>query len=336
MTPEEKLASRLLARHQLQPPYDLADLVCQYAEIYYKIFPIDADGMSVGLKKSGKPQIYINTSRRHEVRQRFTLAHELGHVLIPWHTGNIVSHTNLSYIDKGLDSDFGLNPVDNFPYRQIEAEANRFAAELLLPKTWLSKKFIGVNIDDFGEISEEIIRKSRVSKDTFFIKLFNSLSSGYACVEIDKKNRVLNSFASKVSPVYKLPLGLDCSDSEPYPIYRKQRNFSLGNRSYIFWSFEKSMTIPEDSDPRSWRSILDKILTDTDLQDKRQSINATLPSMFQCHKDKEDSEIFSLVLHRYSERIDLGPFINHPLSQVYISKRLQELRIKYRRKDAFQ
>lgn len=127
MRPEEKFAQRLLERHNIVPPYNLESLVSIYAKVDFFDFPFEVDGISIGLKKSDKPTIYINSSRP-EVRQRFTMAHELGHVIIPWHIGNIVSHTDIIKDEQGLNS----NLQDN-EYREIEYEANRFAAELLIP-----------------------------------------------------------------------------------------------------------------------------------------------------------------------------------------------------------
>ncbi len=57
-------------------------------------------------------------------RQRFTIAHEIGHYLIPNHDGKIeCSNTDLQAFHS---ADAGL---------KIEAEANNFAAELLMPES---------------------------------------------------------------------------------------------------------------------------------------------------------------------------------------------------------
>jgi Zn-dependent peptidase ImmA (M78 family) len=169
MKPEEKLADRLLERHNLAPPYDLEKLVLLYADIDYLEFPVEADGISLGLKKIDKPKIYIN-SKRHLVRQRFTLAHELGHVIIPWHTGNIISHnTNFSVYEENGDVVTNFNSREDYDYRQIESEANRFAAELLLPTTWLLKYCQEVSTFNFKEALVNVIQESQSSRDTTLI-----------------------------------------------------------------------------------------------------------------------------------------------------------------------
>jgi Zn-dependent peptidase ImmA (M78 family) len=328
MKPEEKFAHRLLERHNLTPPYDLEELVSLYAKVDFLDFPNDADGISLGLKQYDKPRIYVN-SLRPEVRQRFTLAHELGHVIIPWHIGNIVSHTDLKRDDEA-NSDCQLSRNDSFEYRQIEGEANRFAAELLIPTEWLVENLKEVDISDFEEALQEVIKQSGTSRDTALIKVFNVLPPGYACAEINDNEIVINSFASLDTQVYRLALGADCG-SEPYAVYKEKVFFNLGNRRYILWSFENSVELPDELSPNSWREVLIVILEDTGLQSKLQTINAILPSLFQSVRAKSDSEVFSCIVHRYSAKEDLKGFIQHPLFEQYVIKRLKELRLKYPR-----
>lgn len=324
MKPEEKLACRLLKRHNLIPPYNLEELVSLYAQVDFFDFPHEADGISLGLKKFDKPKIYVNSSRP-EVRQRFTLAHELGHVIIPWHIGNIVSHTDAIGDEEETYSD-DLNEYDE--YRRIEGEANRFAAELLVPSTWLVEILKEINICNFEEALIEVMQHSRTSKDTTLIKVFNALPPGYICAEIDSSNMVVNSFMSPNTQVYKLSIKTDCN-SEPYSIYKEKKSFNLGWRKYIIWSFENSIELPDELEDFTWREILDTILIDTSLQSKKQSINAILPSLFQSNKEKTSAEIFSRIVHRYSEKAELKDFIQHHLFEQYVVKRLKELRQKY-------
>jgi len=65
---------------------------------------------------------------RPERRRRFTIAHELGHFLIPTHDGQH-SCTLADMSEKRRDTD----------HRRREAEANRFAAGLLMPKPWFER-----------------------------------------------------------------------------------------------------------------------------------------------------------------------------------------------------
>jgi Zn-dependent peptidase ImmA (M78 family) len=84
--PERNIASRLVAIKDLSPPVDIFSLAKQYAKVDLMSIPFDVDGITLHLKVPGKiSHIIINDGYPHR-RIRFTLAHELGHVLIPWHT----------------------------------------------------------------------------------------------------------------------------------------------------------------------------------------------------------------------------------------------------------
>ncbi len=215
MNSEQKFANRLLERHSLQPPYDLRQLVEKYADIRFVNFPVDADGMSYGLKKQKRPLILINTSRP-KTRQKFTLAHELGHVIIPWHIGNIISHT-----EQNLENDLEVSS-SLLEYRQIEKEANGFAAELLLPTSWLKSKIKDINFDNFQNILKNIIWETKTSRDACLINTFNLLPSGFSCVEIDNSGYVIRRFTSSDTPVSKVNWRHSCFESEPYTIYEQR------------------------------------------------------------------------------------------------------------------
>ena len=105
---------------------DIAALVRKYAELVYTAIPFEnADGTSINLKVPGKsPRVIVNTDNPVS-RQRFTLAHELGHLLIPWHVGTIIDNLDLNLSNSSSG------------YWKIEEEANQFAAALLMPLRWV-------------------------------------------------------------------------------------------------------------------------------------------------------------------------------------------------------
>ena len=70
-------------------------------------------------------------------RERFTIAHELGHVLLGWHVGKVVCRPSL-----GLDTSEGPDVLSSrfrafMTFRDLEKEATRFAGALLLPRAYL-------------------------------------------------------------------------------------------------------------------------------------------------------------------------------------------------------
>lgn len=78
------------------------------------------DGMLVRVKGTARGVIAVKNSMREETRKRFTIAHELGHLLMPGHD------------DYGICS---TEVIESWAkdLRDKEREANAFAAELLMP-----------------------------------------------------------------------------------------------------------------------------------------------------------------------------------------------------------
>jgi IrrE N-terminal-like domain len=92
-----------------------------------KIAELEVDGFEGSLltdPQKHKGVILYKAGSRKE-RRRFTIAHELGHFLMPSHKGN----------QQCTIADFREYRRDTIHRRQ-EAEANRFAAGLLMPKPW--------------------------------------------------------------------------------------------------------------------------------------------------------------------------------------------------------
>lgn len=81
----------------------------------------DNDGLSgLAVIKKGVHRIYFDSSE-HSNRQRFTVAHELGH--------HVLEHTQDGEYHRDNIGNYSTGILD---YREIEA--NQFAAELLMPE----------------------------------------------------------------------------------------------------------------------------------------------------------------------------------------------------------
>ena len=84
LTPETNLARRIIDKYSLSPPVDIRSMVEAYARLTFVHIPFDdIDGVSLNLKTRDKSTHVIVNSASAPSRQRFTMAHELGHILIP-------------------------------------------------------------------------------------------------------------------------------------------------------------------------------------------------------------------------------------------------------------
>ncbi len=98
------------------------------------------EGVLVTDASKTKGSIAYNESSRLE-RRRFTIAHELGHFLLPLHGAN----AQCAKIDMSALAADDSN-------RAREAEANRFAASLLMPKTYFLRHMRQLGDPEIGHI----------------------------------------------------------------------------------------------------------------------------------------------------------------------------------------
>lgn len=145
-----------------EPPVDIEALVSQQGALLTSA-PSENDVSGFLLRTSGSaPVIGVNASH-HLVRQRFTIAHELGHLLLHATTELHIDQVVLKMRDKRAGKD-----VD-----EDEMEANRFAAEILVPEKFLRTDLesLGpVNADDDDAISH-LANRYKVSRQAMTIRL---------------------------------------------------------------------------------------------------------------------------------------------------------------------
>jgi Zn-dependent peptidase ImmA (M78 family) len=129
LSPAAQLAVHVSQRFVKSAPPDLNSL-CK--ELGLRIQEVPARGFDGALVRSITSQkgiIAIKASIREAQRKRFTVAHEIGHFVMPHH--------------RLLKTFCDEKKIDNFDAKlnRPEIEANEFAAELLLPSTVLSRRF---------------------------------------------------------------------------------------------------------------------------------------------------------------------------------------------------
>jgi hypothetical protein len=112
------------------------------------------DGLEGGLvvesgKSKGKILVH---SQRSEKRKRFTIAHEIGHYVNPSHTVSSLEGFRCTSADFRID-DSAAQTV----HTKMEAQANEFAAELLMPERLLKTFFRtrpGLDLDHIIQMSD--------------------------------------------------------------------------------------------------------------------------------------------------------------------------------------
>lgn len=157
-----KAAELLAERYDLSPRVDIDTFVRKFATVEPCTWPNgDVDGLTVRASQSEDlPRIFYRETQSPR-RIRFTLAHELGHLILGWHIG-----TAQCSIDMGTA---GRSPD--------EREADTFAASLLIPNRWVASLLAeGIGISDVVRRLEE----ADVSPYASLIALSNALPPGWA------------------------------------------------------------------------------------------------------------------------------------------------------------
>ena len=130
-----------------------------------KFSPLDEELSGMLYIKDSMPIIGVN-SQHHPNRQRFTIAHELGHLIL--HKRQLLNQVHIDKkfpaLMRDVDASAGID--------LIEIQANHFAAELLMPTDIIRKelhkrKFY---IDDEQPI-KQLAKKFRVSKQALEYRL---------------------------------------------------------------------------------------------------------------------------------------------------------------------
>lgn len=153
----KELANDLLKSLNIRSSPVPVDKIAKALGVQLKFSPLDDELSGMIFIKDGTPIIGVN-ALHHSNRQRFTIAHEIGH---------LVMHRNILENEVHVDKQFKILMRDGLAATGtdiIEIQANQFAAELLLPsfllETLLSKE---IDIDDEGPL-DSLAKKFKVSK----------------------------------------------------------------------------------------------------------------------------------------------------------------------------
>lgn len=124
----------------------------------FKVIPFDfPETMSAVIRIEETKKIIAVNKNKSEVRQRFSIAHELGHYLSGHDNFSHESETFIDRDKKYLD-----------PHHREEKEADEFAAELLMPEIMLKKDVLENNLD-----AVTLAKKYNVSEPAMWIQLIN-------------------------------------------------------------------------------------------------------------------------------------------------------------------
>jgi Zn-dependent peptidase ImmA (M78 family) len=165
----DRLVRDLLTKNRVtRPPVPVDDIAREEgAEIVINRFNKEISGLL--LRANGKVIIGVEKTQP-PTRQRFTISHELAHLLL--HDGEEVR----------VDTNFRINlrsPESSTAEDIEEIEANAFAASLLMPEAFLKEDLANfiLDVEDPQQV-QHLARRYEVSAQAMTIRLMNLVSLG--------------------------------------------------------------------------------------------------------------------------------------------------------------
>jgi len=163
----ERAAQELLDRHGIvEPPTPVADLA-EAEGIVVVREPFEDDGVSGVLIREPERTMIIVNAANAPVRQRFTIAHEIGHFKL---------HQGAVYLDGRARVNF-RDGLSSMATDREEIGANAFAAALLMPAPWVRWAFestvLNATINSEDELAELLGARFGVSRQAMLIRLTN-------------------------------------------------------------------------------------------------------------------------------------------------------------------
>lgn len=289
----------------------------------------DLDAVLLGLDSDEK-HIFLDPSQGSN-RRRFTLAHELGHILVPWH----LAHDLMCNADSDASPDdepqsgesrrlLSRASAKSREIRKQELEADAFAARALVPISFIQS------------ISQLTVDKmllnlecAEVSVVAGMRALAESLPAGYVFALLDDDGCVERVWLSgpKRSGVLR-PFGLTIGE----PVDKDLALLSMSETGWGYhyghriWWARAQMDIDvavEGQDPRAILGELVRDHTDDDASafDMSQSVSAIGGALVNDVSEATLSRMAGLLATRLKRRVELATFVNDPRFENYVSAR---------------
>lgn len=159
-----ELVKKLLDAHGVTTPPIPVESIVQKEGAELRYLPYDGDLSGMIFRDEDRIIIGVN-SLHHPNRQRFTIAHECGHMLL--------HKTQEVFVDRA----FEIKRRDDVSAQAIDPEeidANQFAAELLMPQVMLEEDLANQPIDmEDEEAMKKLAKKYKVSLPAMTFRISN-------------------------------------------------------------------------------------------------------------------------------------------------------------------
>lgn len=306
-----RAAARYVDLHSLTPPVNPRDLLelVENAEIYRETWPYEVDAILVGFE--GAPSVYLRATE-NLLRERFTLAHELGHLVLPWHVPQ-----------ESCNSGDG-EPEDWIARRGGEQEADLFASCILAPDRWLRKVTSDYGTDMTGILQD--LNALEMTTIAALRALRRSILPGWVFSAYGG-NRIIMSPGTSIRTVSQDSLEtLESLRAESL----ESGVASLNSYDVEWFRLHEHREPPSaESDPRRTTQILrDAVAWVSDDPGDQEHLfnvaNGVIGAMWNKSHDKKPGQIFSALRYRAAEHPELSIMLDVPDFDLWLGRKIEE------------
>lgn len=190
MTINEMSANELIEQLELTPPIDVYH-ICEVCNI--EIINADLKNAYAYFKiRNGRKVIFLSNLIVGTEKEKFTIAHELGHYFLPNHMMKID--------DMYTEKDY-MNRVNA---KIIENDVDQFASELILPSKYVNQRLEKISLREFIKL-KELANYYEVSLTSLLCRYvdINSESMALICYENGKQKWQYRNFEDFKHEIFK-------------------------------------------------------------------------------------------------------------------------------------
>jgi uncharacterized protein DUF955 len=294
----------VVERHDLNPPVDVFGLSAEYCDVEYVTWPFDCDALAIGLG-GVRPNVLIRRGGVGNLRRRFTMAHELGHIALAWHVGGMICSPVRTAFDARATEE--------------ESEANRFAGALLVPRRFLEERS-GLNLGDAVAALDE----TEVSAAAAVLALTRHLLPGF-CFLIDEDEDGFRPISSSGTTI---PGG---TGRGPRVARLRDKAHQSGEavvsgRRVLWFQFaaQSDFSVPDDCRTTTGilRDSLASVVAPSEIEKLVLKINGIVGGMLgKEERAQSESQALAVLEHRFASDPALDRLMHNPDFRLYLRRK---------------
>lgn len=312
----KNIARLIIERNRLVHPFKIEEFARSQVKFSLEPIPFNIDALLVkSFSEDSQTEMIVNSSKP-PTRQVFTIAHELGHVFIPWHVGEFeysVDECGVSFSEI---------------YYRLEKQADDFATELIAPKYWIEDLISsGSSVQDVFALVKSM-GTSNLAASRIISK---RLPPNHIILEVDSLSNTINyRYISDNSTVFGSPTKGEVFNEDRYDgLIVESDSGRFGNKLMYFLRISPPEIKVRSNFNGSSSEIL-HVIFDNNKIDNSERVKLVASINGICGTAKNLASQHGVMLKdmlylRFTNRTELEFLTHHPLFDSFILKKYEEI-----------